>query len=382
LRITIVTGFFLPVPAVSGGATEKIWHGLARIFAAGGHSVTLVSRSWPGMARAETVEGVRHIRLPGFDHTRFLPVNLVLDFVWGLRVARALPPGDVVICNTVTLPVWLKRFRPSAGTVAVMMGRTPKGQVRFYRNVARFYAPSRFVARRIAPGWASARTLVSGYPIDWSLHARWARQSAPPVTVGFVGRLHPEKGLALLVRAACRLAARRDLPDWRLRIVGPAAIREGGGGEEWVGGLRSEAAQALGGRVEWLAPEFDPERLAGLYGGLDVFCYPSLADRGETFGVSVAEAMAARCAAVVSSLECFGDLVTDGETGLVFDPSAPDAGRLLADCIGRLISDAGLRGRLAERGQQHVRRFDYPQVSRLILGDLALLTGAGAQNCR
>jgi len=248
--------------------------------------------------------------------------------------------------------------------------------------VARFYAPSRFVARRMTPGWAPARTLVTGYPIDWSLHARSARQSAPPLTVGFVGRLHPEKGLGLLVRAACMLAARPGLPEWRLRIVGPAGVREGGGGEEWVGGLRSEAAKALGGRVEWLAPEFDPVRLAGVYGGIDVFCYPSLADGGETFGVSLAEAMAARCAAVVSSLECFGDLVSDGETGLVFDPSAPDAGRLLADCIGRLISDAGLRGRLAERGQQHVRRFDYPQVSRLILGDLALLTGAGAQNCR
>ena len=332
------------------------------------------------MARSETVDGVRQIRLPGFDHTRFLPVNLVLDFIWGLRVARALPPGDAVICNTVTLPVWLRRFRPSAGKVAVMLGRTPKGQVRFYRNVARFYAPSRFVARRITPGWASARTLITGYPIDWSLHARSARQLPPPVTVGFVGRLHPEKGLGLLVRAACMLAARRDLPEWRLRIVGPAAVREGGGGEDWVGGLRSEAAGALGGRVEWLGNEFYPERLAGVYGGIDVFCYPSLADRGETFGVAVAEAMAARCAAVVSSLECFGDLVTDGDTGLVFDPSAADADRLLADCIGRLIADPGLRGRLAERGQQHVRRFDFPQVSQLILGDLALLTGTAAEN--
>jgi glycosyltransferase involved in cell wall biosynthesis len=376
LRITIVTGFFLPVPAVRGGATEKIWHGLARIFAAEGHFVTFVSRSWPGMAPAETVEGVHHIRLPGFDHTRFLPVNLLLDFIWGLRVARALPPGDVVLCNTLTLPVWLKRLRPSAGAVAVMIGRAPKGQVRFYRNVARFYAPSGFVARRITPAWASARTLVTGYPIDWSLLARSARQSAPPVTVGFVGRLHPEKGLALFIRAACRLAARRDLPEWRLRIVGPAGVREGGGGEDWVGGLRSEAARALGGRVEWLAPEFDPERLAAVYGGIDVFCYPSLADKGETFGVSVAEAMAARCAAVVSSLECFGDLVTHGQTGLVFDHAAADAERLLADCIGRLIADPGLRGSLAERGQQHVRRYDYAQVSRLILGDLALLAGA------
>jgi glycosyltransferase involved in cell wall biosynthesis len=379
LRISIVTGFFLPVPAVSGGATEKIWYGLARIFASAGHSVTFVSRSWPGLASDETFGGVHYVRLPGFDHTGSLPLNLALDLAWGFRVARALPPGDVVICNTITLPVWLRRLRPAAGRVAVMIGRVPKGQTLLYGGVARIYAPSSFVAGRITQRRASERTRVTGYPIDWPLHARSARQAPPPVTIGYVGRLHPEKGIALLVRAACRLAKRVGLPEWRLRIVGPDSVAEGGGGRDWADSLRSESAEALGGRVEWLAPEFDPEKLAGVYGGMDIFCYPSLALKGETFGVAVAEAMAARCAAVVSALACFSDLVADGKTGLVFDHSAPDADRLLSDCLGRLVEDAALRGSLALAGQQHVRRFDYPEVSRAILDDLALLTGAGSR---
>jgi len=380
VRITIVTGFFLPVPALSGGSTEKTWHGLAGIFASAGHSVTFISRRWPDLAPEETVSGVRHIRLPGFNHTRLLPLNLALDLVWGVRVARALPPGDVVICNTVTLPAWLHRVRPAAGRVSVMIGRAPKGQVRFYGAVDRIYAPSSFVAGQITPKGASARTRVIGYPIDWPLHARSASQSGPPVTVGYVGRLHPEKGLALLLRAARRLAGRTNLPQWRLRIAGPSGVGGGGGGEAWVGGLREEAESALGGRVEWLPPEYDSQRLARLYGSMDVFCYPSLAEKGETFGVAVAEAMAARCAAVVSKLGCFSDLVTDGETGLVFDHAAADADRLLADCLGRLVADAGMRRDLALRGQNHVRLFDYPEVSRVILADLSLLTGTGAQN--
>ena len=382
MRISIVTGFFLPVPAVSGGATEKIWFGLARIFAAAGHSVTFISRSWPGLAPSETVDGIRHVRLQGFNHTKRLPVNLLLDLIWGLRVARSLPAGDIVICNTITLPAWLPRLKPSAGKVVVMIGRVPKGQAAFYGGVARIYAPSTFVAKRIGSSRMTQRTIVTGYPIDWKGLAGSARQSPPPVTVGYVGRLHPEKGIGMLVRAACRISARSGLPNWRLRIVGPTSVEEGGGGEEWLAALREEAGAALGDRIEWHPPEFDPDKLAAVYGGIDVFCYPSLADKGETFGVSVAEAMAARCAVVVSALDCFSDLVDDGRTGLVFDHAAKDAEDLLADRIGRLIADEGTRNGLALAGQQHVRRFDYSEVSRHMLLDLALLTGAGTENGR
>ena len=367
------------MPALRGGATEKTWYLLARRFAASGHSVTVVSRSWPGLANSDTSDGVQNVRLPGFDHTGSILLNLALDLIWGFRVARALPQGDIVICNTITLPIWLRRVKPGAGVVSVMIGRTPKGQVGFYRDVVRFYVPSSSVAGSIAPRWAAARTRVTGYPIDWSLLAMSAAQSGSPVTVGFVGRLHPEKGIELLVGAACRLSERRDLPEWRLKIVGPSSVGEGGGGSEWVKALKTKSESALGNRVEWLAPEFDAERLARIYGSLDVFCYPSVAEKGETFGVSVAEAMAARCVPVVSALSCFGDLVTDGQTGLVFDHTAPGAEGLLADCIGRLVGDAALRNELCARGQQHVRRFDIGEVSRNILGDLALLTGAPAE---
>ncbi len=381
MRITIVMGFFLPVPAARGGATEKTWYGLARMFAAAGHSVTLISRRWPGLADSETVDGVRHVRVAGFDHTRYLPVNLLLDLVWGLRVVRNLPAGDVVICNTITLPVWLRRVRPSAGLVAVMVGRAPKGQTRLYGDVARIYAPSSSVARQIAwkPGFG--RILVTGYPIDWLLHAGSAGQTGRPVTIGFIGRLHPEKGIELLVRAVRILAARDDLPEWRLKIAGPSGAREGGGGDAWFDALKRESAD-LGARIEWCPPEFDPGRLARMYGSIDVFCYPSLAEKGETFGVAVAEAMAASCAVVVSGLECFRDLVEDGRTGLVFDHRAPGTDKRLADCIARLVSDGSARREIALRGQQHARRFDFPEVSRQILGDLALLTRAEEKNPR
>jgi glycosyltransferase involved in cell wall biosynthesis len=160
--------------------------------------------------------------------------------------------------------------------------------------------------------------------------------------------------------------------------MGPSSVGEGGGGDAWIGALKRQA-EAAGTRVEWRGPEFDPGSLARSYGAIDIFCYPSLAERGETFGVAVAEAMSARCAVVVSKLGCFEDLVTDGETGLVFDHASADADLLLAEKLALLVSDARLRAELAARGQRHAARFDFPEVSESLLNDFMVLTGAAAQ---
>jgi glycosyltransferase involved in cell wall biosynthesis len=377
VKITIVTGFFLPVPPVQGGSTEKIWFRLAQEFAAAGHDITFISRAWPGFATAETSQGIRHVRLRGADHSRFLLFNLLHDFWWGLRVARRLPAADVVICNTVTLPAWLRRLKPSAGRVVAVLARMPKGHGRAYGNVDLLFSLSAAVTAKLRaenPGLA-ARISPFPYPIDWALHARSAAKSSPPtpLRIGYVGRIHPEKGLRLLIAAAARLAERTDLPPWRLELVGPVSVAQGGGGAAWRDALVREFGPALGERLTFLPAEFDATRLAALYGAMDVFCYPSLAEEGETFGVAVAEAMAAGCVAVVSALPCFDQLVRDGETGVVFDHRAPGADLRLAEALTTLLSDSGLRRALATRGQEQVRRFDYQASAQSVLSVLATL---------
>lgn len=379
MKITIVTGFFLPVPPVMGGATEKIWHRLAQEFAAAGHEVTFVSRTWPGFARRETVAGVTHVRVRGASHTRFLPLNLWHDFWWGVRVSWVLPPGDVVICNSPTLPAWLGRIRPAAGRVVAVVARMPKGQGRAYNRVDLVLALSEAVAislRAENPSLAD-RIAPFPFPIDWALHAgaRPPAAASAPITIGYIGRVHPEKGLRLLLAAAARLAEQPNLPAWRLQITGPVSVPAGGGGEKFRDELLAEFSSALGERLTFAAPEFDPAKLARLYGALDIFCYPSLADRGETFGVAVAEAMAAGCAPVVSALDCFRELVRDGETGLVFDHTAPDAVPRFSAALARLVADPALRRDLGRHAQAQARRFDFAACARTVLADLARTAG-------
>jgi len=254
-------GFFLPVPPLAGGATEKIWFRLAQLMAEGGHDITLVSRRWPGLPERETIGRLTHLRVPGMNHTSRLAANLVLDFFWGLRVLRQLPPADITVCNTVALPAYLRRLRPSAGRVAAVLGRMPKGQTRVYGGVDLILATSEAVADRVRVEnhRVAARTHVFPNPIDWSRHAaaataRLPRPADAVLTIGYVGRIHPEKGLGLLLAACAHLAENRpELPSWRIELVGPWTIPQGGGGDAYHAALLAEFGSVA--RLRRLTPD-------------------------------------------------------------------------------------------------------------------------------
>ncbi len=373
MKITIINGFFLPVPAVAGGALEKIWFRMAREFAAAGHDVTYFSRIWPGFPDHEILDGVHMVRLKGFNHTRRLPVNLVLDFLWGLRIYRRLPAADIVVCNTVALPVYLSRFKPGAGRVVTVLGRMPKGQCRFYGGVHRLAATSEAVRTQVVHenSRLASRTLVFPNPIDWYLHQRHLQQSTP-LTIGYVGRMNPEKGVEILLQAAAELARRPGLPAWRLRLVGPQTIAQGGGGEAYVASLRELATRA-GTNVTLEPPVYDPAALARIYGSFDVFCYPSLAEKGEGLSVAPLEAMAAGAVPVVSALDCYNDVIRDGQNGSIFDHHASDRVRQLADILARLLTDSALRRKFSIQAQLDSKAFDYSSVAASFLADFERL---------
>jgi glycosyltransferase involved in cell wall biosynthesis len=385
MRITIVNGFFLPVPPVSGGSTEKSWYNLAREFAARGHPVTLISRRWRDFPHDETRDGIRHLRLPGWDHQSRLLRNLVLDFWWSWRVFFALPDADIVVVNAVALPMWLGWLKPRAGRVVIMTGRMPKGQYRRYRHIARVLAASSYVRDRVLaenPGLGPVMQ-VRGYPIDWRLLAvesgmapAGLPESQPgEIILGYVGRIHEEKGLMLLASALKLLAAMPGLPAWRLLLCGPSDVARGGSGAAFRGQLLHRLSAVMNAsRFHLLDPQFNERTLAGVYQRIQVFCYPSLAAQGETFGVAVAEAMAAGAVPVVSRLACFTDFVRDGQNGLVFDHAAPDAAEQLAAALARLLGEAGFRERLAAAARADARAYDYATYAETLLADFAQLT--------
>jgi len=375
VKINIVNGFFLPIPPLAGGATEKTWFNLAREFARCGHDVCFFSRQWPGLPDEETVEGIQHIRIPGYDHSSRLPVNIWRDFNWSRRITRALPPADITVVNAVTLPVWLGRRRPDAGKVIIMTGRVPKGQYRFYQNIAGVIASSSPVLAQVNSENPSlgAVAQVMGYPIDAQLFnstkkAPNSHSSDDLSTIGFISRLHREKGLSHFVSALQILSKKTGLPPWRVLICGPVDIAQGGSGRDFLDAELNRLKEFVPtDRITLLPPQFDPTSLAAIYRSVNIFCLPSLAEKGETFGVAIVEAMAASCAAIVSDLPCFRDFVEPEDNALTYDHQANDAPNRLADQIKRLLIDPDLRARISQSGQLTAQRYDFPNFAQSLL---------------
>src|SRR5947208_11002251 len=85
MKITIVLGAFFPVPPTMGGGVEKVWFTLAPEFVKRGHEVVMISRELADLAREEIIDGVKHIRVDGFDTPRSLLWLKFLDLIYSLR---------------------------------------------------------------------------------------------------------------------------------------------------------------------------------------------------------------------------------------------------------------------------------------------------------
>ena len=375
MRITIVQGAFFPVPTLRGGAVEKYWLALGREFARRGHAVTHISRRCDGLPEREEIDGVKHVRVPGFDQPGGSLKLKWRDLIYSRRAARVLPAADILVTNTFWLP--LLAIDSSRGLRYVHVARFPKGQFRFYTKAARIQCVSEVVSagvREQCPALAGrVRTLPSPLP-DGAWESAPLADAAREPLVFFAGRIHPEKGLDILADAWARPEARKALAGWQLVLAGPWKVEHGGGGEAYRAKLEAILAPVRE-SVEWTGPLFgaDTAKLHALNRRARLFVYPSVADKGEALPLAPLEAMAGGATGVVSDLRCFDDYLHDGENGLVFDHRAPDAGARLAVALGALAGDSARRARLAAAAWATAGHFRVEEVATRYLNDFESL---------
>ncbi|HEU4974710.1 MAG TPA: glycosyltransferase family 4 protein [Baekduia sp.] len=168
-------------------------------------------------------------------------------------------------------------------------------------------------------------------------------------TVGRVGRADDRKWSPLLIGMLPALLAR--VPDAQVLLVGLTDERR-----------RQLRRLGLEDRVHAIEPTADEARLATIYAACDVLAAGS--SIGESFGVSMAEAMALGVPVVTHSTPWADnaqvEVVEHGRTGLVANHP-----RVFGEAVARLLADPAERQRMGAAGRADVdARFAAGPVTR------------------
>ena len=219
------------------------------------------------------------------------------------------------------------------------------------RRAAAVIATTEALRARAARLNANVTLVPNGVETERFTPAGDGRRPRSPARVLYVGRFSSEKNLATVVTAAADVARRRPL---RLVLVGAGPLEQA---------LRDQArAAGLETDFRGVIPQ---ERLPEVYREADAFV---LASFTEGHPKVVIEAMAAGVPVVASDCEGNRSLVSDGVTGLLFDPHRPAD---LADRLRQVLADEGLAETLRRAGRTlAVERYD---LGRLVEQEIALL---------
>jgi glycosyltransferase involved in cell wall biosynthesis len=169
---------------------------------------------------------------------------------------------------------------------------------------------------------------------------------AEPFTVGYLGRVAPEKGLHLLAEAYKRLRAHPGLPDSRLWAAGYLAPEH----KSYLAGIVQQMhAWGLSGDLQYHGELDRPGKVAFLQ-RLSVLSVPG--SYADPKGLFLLEAMASGVPVVQPRRGAATEIVETTGGGILVEPDDPDA---LAAGILRLWMNRGERRECGARGYEGVR---------------------------
>ena len=379
MRVALLCPYSLSRP---GGVQGQVL-GLARALTNAGHDAVVLAPcdgdvDVAGLAPGAVIGLGRSVALPA--NGSVAPVALSPGAAW--RAVRAVRRGNFDVLHL------HEPLAPGPGYACLVACDLPK--------VGTFHRAGPSIAYRVlgpvaraAAGRLAARCAVSseaeatarsalggtydiiGNGIDLERFASARPWPTAGPTVMFVGRHEERKGLAVLLEAVSQLETGSTTPGARLPDTGSPspnvahAKGESPGPTVWVAGEGPETERLRrrhppSTRLVWLGRLRDDE-LASRLAGAHALCAPSR--RGESFGVILLEAMAARAAVVASDLPGYAAVVA-GHGVLV----APGDVTALARALQSVSADAATgTGRCApdalDAAFAHASQWAMPEVA-------------------
>ena len=356
MKIAIVCPYDLGRP---GGVQAHILS-LADALRARGHEVWTVAPGSVG-APSHPTDGIAR-----FGQSRAVSFNktvIDISIAWGaegrrLKVWLAEQNFDVIHFHTIWdpfLPLQVLAAAGPAARVATFHDTPPETfSGRLTRQFFKTICP--FIARRVqrmtavSPGLLGHLTPPSGTTVEILPPAIKLQTPSPdinpPVENGdveilFLSRLEPRKGAEVLLRAFSVLE--KSGVAARLKIVGS-------GDEEAT--LRQIIHNNKLQRVS-LEGHVSEETKQAYLARADIFCAPAL--YGESYGLVLAEAMAAGLPIIAAANSGFRHVMREQAANCLVEPGDVDA---LASALRRLISSPVLRQELSTWGRNNWKQHD------------------------
>jgi glycosyltransferase involved in cell wall biosynthesis len=193
------------------------------------------------------------------------------------------------------------------------------------------------------------------------------RRGAEAFTIGFLGRIAPEKGLHLLAEAFVRLRRKTSGARMRLEAAGYLAAAQ----KPYLATIQQTIERAGLQNDFVYHGEVDRIGKVRFLHGLDVMSMPAAYD--EPKGFTLLEAMASGVPVVEPRRGALAEIVERTGGGLLVAPDDPDA---LADGLCRIWSDRSLRDELGRRGRAGVRQhYTIESSTERLIGVYEQVTG-------
>jgi glycosyltransferase involved in cell wall biosynthesis len=203
-----------------------------------------------------------------------------------------------------------------------------------------------------------------------------AEKTSHPLTIGFLARFVPEKGLHLLVDAFIRLYRSGEFPDLRL-IAGGYVSRAY---KTYIDGiLKTIKDNNLEDRIKLLGTLERADKL-NFFRQIDVFSVP--APYREPKGISILEALASGVPVVQPDHGAYPEWVNASRGGLLHRPN--DIADL-SEKLAMLLRDVDLRKRLGQQGREGVfEKFSSERMASATLDILRTLMrkNAGSESSK
>jgi glycosyltransferase involved in cell wall biosynthesis len=375
MKITVITSPFGTIPPNAIGAVEKWWYNVAKIMCEKGHQVAFLSkRENENDRNGINKDGINVNYLQGFPVKNHIIKRLFFDLIYSLNALCRLKKTDILVMNTFWSPLLCILFKKKYIVPIYNVARIPKGQFKYYRYIERFACVSSAVyteLKKQIPTFIEKAKVIPN-PVDTEFFYRMNEpDDSNKIVISYAGRVHPEKGLAILIKAFDTLKRTIKHTDIELRIIGAWDIEHGGGGEDHIRFLKQNTPF----EIKFIDPVYNPKELSEEIAKCHIFCYPSVAEKGETFGIAPLEAMALERAVVVSDLDCFKDFVKDKKNAFVFN-HRENAVENLTKILSDLITHRDLRLQTGIEAAKTALNFSTAKIADLYLNDFTeLLNG-------